>query len=56
MSVQGRFCVILFYFMQCETEAEDTEVLNFTLKLVPHGGGYDDDDDDIDHQPGGSAS
>jgi len=44
LSLQGRFCVILFHALRCGTESEDTEVLTFTSKNVPHGAGYDDDD------------
>ena len=42
----GRLCLILFESMKCVTEDEDTEILNYTSKIVPYGAGYDDDDDD----------
>ena len=44
MSIQGRCCVILFYALRCGTSQQDTDVLNFTCKIIPHGAGYDDDD------------
>eukprot|EP00171_Calliarthron_tuberculosum_P005085 IDg5085t1 len=46
MSVQGKFTCIMFHALGCGTKEEDTEVLNFTCKLAPHGVGYDDDDED----------
>ena len=46
-STLGRFCIILFYAMKCGTEDEDTDFLNFTSKIVPHGAGYDDGDSEI---------
>ena len=42
--------------MKCGTENEDTEVLNFTSKLVPFGSGYDHSADDAGYTPGGDDS
>ena len=50
MSTQGRFSVILFYFMKCGTPNQDTQVLNLTSKNMPHGAGYDYDDTNLDSQ------
>ena len=44
MSIQGRFCVILFFSMRLGTQDEDTELLTFTSKTMPPGSGYDYDD------------
>ena len=52
----GRYCVILFYAMKCGIKEEDTEVLNFTSKMVPHGAGYDDGDVDVAGTPSGKDS
>ena len=39
--------------MKCGTKEEDTEVLNFTSKIVPHGAGYDYGDFDVAGTPSG---
>ena len=57
ISAVGKQCLILFYVMKCGTMSEDTDVLNFTCKLMPHGAGLDDGDDYDDEasRAGGSA-
>lgn len=52
----GRYCLIMFYAMKCGTEEEDTEVLNFTSKIVPFGAGYDDGDALSHDSPSGGSS
>lgn len=34
-----------FSWDEVRLEEEDTELLTFTTKALPHGAGYDDDDD-----------
>ena len=42
--------------MKCGTEDEDTDVLKFTSKIVPHGSGYDDgDNENLTALPGGDS-
>lgn len=44
MSHQGKFTCIMFPDFKCGTLEDDTQVLNFTLKLSPDGTAYDDVD------------
>lgn len=45
ISSVGRLVCVLFYALRCGTDAEETEILNFTSKMAPFGSGFDDDDD-----------
>ena len=42
-----RYWIILFHAVKSGTEEEDTDMLKFTSKIVPHGAGYDDGDNEI---------
>ena len=45
--------MILFYALKCGTQDEDTEVLNFACKKLPHGASYDGDNvEDYGYQIG----
>lgn len=39
---KSKLLCILFYALRCGTPEEDTDILNFTMKLAPHEMGYDD--------------
>ena len=46
----------MLHTLKCGTENGDTEMLNFTSKIVPYGAGYDDgESEEINTSQSGKA-